>query len=250
MEYATLLLSIENHIAHVRFNRPQRANALNQTAWDELRRVFERLDEDDTVRAIILSGEGKHFCSGIDLELLMSVATLSKNCEGRKREQLRKQILALQAPINAIEQCSKPVIAAIHGGCIGGAVDIVSACDMRYCTQDAYFTIREIDMGMVADLGYATAATPAHSRRHYARNGLYRTGSGRARSREDPSGKQNLRNKGVHARSRAGTCRNDRLKITLIHSGYQAHPHAFKGSFRSRRPELHGYLERRDAAFQ
>lgn len=153
MEYDTLLLSIENHIAHVRFNRPQRANALNQTAWDELRRVFERLDEDDTVRAIILSGEGKHFCSGIDLELLMSVATLSKNCEGRKREQLRKQILALQAPINAIEQCSKPVIAAIHGGCIGGAVDIVSACDMRYCTQDAYFTIREIDMGMVADLG-------------------------------------------------------------------------------------------------
>ena len=61
--------------------------------------------------------------------------------------------MELQAPINAIEQCSKPVIAAIHGGCIGGGVDIVSACDMRYCTQDAFFTIKEIDMGMVADLG-------------------------------------------------------------------------------------------------
>lgn len=153
MELTTLLLSIENHVAQLRFNRPQRANALNQTAWDELKSVFETLDEDDSVRVIVLSGEGKHFCSGIDLELLMSVAGLTEACEGRKRKKLRKQILALQAPINAIEQCSKPVIAAIHGGCIGGGVDIAAACDMRYCTKEAYFSIREIDMGMVADLG-------------------------------------------------------------------------------------------------
>lgn len=153
MELTTLLLSIENHVAHLRFNRPQRANALNQTAWNELQSVFEALDEDESVRVIILSGEGKHFCSGIDLELLMSVAGLTETCEGRKREKLRRQILALQAPINAIEQCSKPVIAAIHGGCIGGGVDIAAACDMRYCTEEAYFSIREIDMGMVADLG-------------------------------------------------------------------------------------------------
>lgn len=153
MELTTLLLSIENHVAHLRFNRPNRANALNKTAWDELNYVFETLDEDDSVRVIILSGEGKHFCSGIDLELLMSVAGLTETCEGRKREKLRRQILALQAPINAIEQCSKPVIAVIHGGCIGGGVDIAAACDMRYCAEDAYFSIREIDMGMVADLG-------------------------------------------------------------------------------------------------
>jgi enoyl-CoA hydratase len=153
MELTTLLLSIENHIAHVRFNRPERANALNQLAWDEVQQVFETLDEDENVRVIVLSGEGKHFCSGIDLELLMSIGGLNNTCEGRKREQLRRQVLALQAPINAIEQCSKPVIAAVHGGCIGGAVDIIAACDMRYSTEDAYFTIREIDMGMVADLG-------------------------------------------------------------------------------------------------
>ena len=153
MELTTLLLSLENHVGHLRFNRPHRANALNQTAWNELKSVFEMLDEDDSVRVIVLSGEGKHFCSGIDLELLMSVAGPTETCEGRKREKLRRQILALQAPINAIEQCSKPVIAAIHGGCIGGGVDIVAACDMRYCTDDAYFSIREIDMGMVADLG-------------------------------------------------------------------------------------------------
>lgn len=149
----TFDLRIEDSIAWVYFNRPERANALNQKAWDEMKALFEELDENNDVRVIILSGHGKHFCAGIDLELLMNVAQFSQPCEGRKREQLRKKVLALQAPINAIEQCSKPVIAAIKGGCIGGGVDIISACDMRYCIDEAYFTIKEIDMGMVADLG-------------------------------------------------------------------------------------------------
>jgi len=151
--YQTFDVTVEHFVARVFFNRPERANALNQTAWDEMKAIFEELDENDEVRVIVLSGHGKHFCAGIDLELLMNVAQFSNACEGRKREQLRKKVLALQAPINAIEQCSKPVIAAIKGGCIGGGVDIISACDMRYCTDDAYFTIKEIDMGMVADLG-------------------------------------------------------------------------------------------------
>ncbi|TAE37434.1 MAG: crotonase/enoyl-CoA hydratase family protein [Runella slithyformis] len=152
-QFQTFNLTIANHIAHVAINRPDRANALNQTAWHEMKAIFEALDDNDDVRAVVLSGEGKHFCAGIDLELLMDISQFAHQCEGRKREKLRKRVFELQAPINAIEQCSKPVIAAIHGGCIGGAVDIISACDMRYCTDDAYFCIREIDMGMVADLG-------------------------------------------------------------------------------------------------
>jgi enoyl-CoA hydratase len=153
MAFETFDVSIENHIAQVVFNRPERANALNQKAWDEMKAIFDELDENEDVRVLILSGNGNHFCAGIDLELLMNVAQFTQKCEGRKREKLRKKVLELQAPINAIEQCSKPVIAAIHGGCIGGGVDIVSACDMRYSTEDAFFTIKEIDMGMVADLG-------------------------------------------------------------------------------------------------
>lgn len=153
MAFETFELTIENYVAQVVFNRPERANALNQKAWIEMKAIFEELDENDEVRVIILSGNGKHFCAGIDLELLMNVAQFAQKCEGRKREKLRKKVVELQAPINAIEQCSKPVIAAIHGGCIGGGVDIVSACDMRYSTDDAFFTIKEIDMGMVADLG-------------------------------------------------------------------------------------------------
>ncbi len=154
MTYQTFTVEIQNYIAQVAFNRPDRANALNQIAWDEMTTIFNDLNDNDDVRAIVLSGEGKHFCSGIDLELLMNVTALNSiKCEGRKREKMRQNILDLQAPINAIENCSKPVLAAIHGGCIGGAVDVVSACDMRYCTEDAYFCIREIDMGMVADIG-------------------------------------------------------------------------------------------------
>jgi enoyl-CoA hydratase len=147
-------LKIENYIGYINFNRPEKANAINKEGWGNLKEVFEQLDLNDTIRVIILhGGESKHFCAGIDLELLMSISQETIKCQGRKNEKLRRTILELQAPINAIENCSKPVIAAIHGGCIGGGVDIVAACDMRYCTEDSFFTIKEIDMGMVADLG-------------------------------------------------------------------------------------------------
>lgn len=151
---AIILFTTENKIAHVSLHRPEKANALNVAAWFELESIFREISENDGIRVVVLSGgESKHFCAGIDLEMLMSIATSDINCEGRRREQIRKFVLQLQAPINAIELCTKPVIAAIHGGCIGAGVDIVTACDMRYCTDDTYFTVKEIDMGMVADLG-------------------------------------------------------------------------------------------------
>ncbi len=154
MNYEFFKLEIQKNIAHLSFNRPEKANALHAKAWEEMEQIFAQLDQEQEVRVIILSGEGKHFCAGIDLELLMSLQSYNQiKGEGRKREALRGFIKKLQAPINAIENCRKPVIAAIHNGCIGGGVDISVACDMRFCTKDAYFTIKEIDMGMVADLG-------------------------------------------------------------------------------------------------
>jgi enoyl-CoA hydratase len=147
-------VKIEKNIAIVTLSRPEKTNAINATGWEKLKNTFEELDENENVRVIVLNGgESKHFCSGIDLEMLMSISQETIKCNGRKNEKLRKTILNLQAPINAIENCSKPVLAAIHGGCIGAGVDIVLACDIRYCTDDAFFTIKEIDMGMVADLG-------------------------------------------------------------------------------------------------
>lgn len=147
-------LKIENHIAIVSLNRPDKANSVHKVGWEQLKNTFDLLDMNDEVRVIVLNGgESKHFCGGIDLEMLMSISQETIKCYGRKNEKLRKTILNLQAPINAIENCSKPVLAAIHGGCIGAGLDIVSACDIRYCTDDTFFTIKEIDMGMVADLG-------------------------------------------------------------------------------------------------
>ncbi|MCL4117586.1 UNVERIFIED_CONTAM: hypothetical protein GTU68_001682 [Idotea baltica] len=115
--------------------------------------TFESLSQNTEVRAIVLSGEGKHFCAGIDISVLMNIQQFDSDCEGRKREMIRDFIIKLQNTITAIEKCKKPVLAAIHNGCIGGAVDIVSACDMRYATEDAYFVIKEVDMGLVADIG-------------------------------------------------------------------------------------------------
>ena len=152
-DYETINISVDQHIAHVKFNRPEKANALSETAWKELRAIFEKLDSDEEVRVIILSGEGKHFCSGIDLSLLSDITKSDETCGARLREKLRKQILSVQSSVSSIEHCSKPVLAAISGGCIGAGLDIISACDIRYASEDAFFTIKEIDMGMVADLG-------------------------------------------------------------------------------------------------
>lgn len=153
MEYTSFKVTIKNHIAEVAFNRPKKANALHEVAWEEMHDIFNRLHEDDSVRVIILSGEGKLFCAGIDLTTLMSLQFTTIKCQAKKREAIRKFIFKLQNSISSIEKCRKPVLAAIHNACIGGAVDIISACDMRYCTEDAYFTIKEIDLGLVADIG-------------------------------------------------------------------------------------------------
>jgi len=154
MSYSHFLLTISKGIAHVSINRPEKVNAFNQTTWEELKAIFEALSDDPAVRVVVLSGEGKLFCAGIDLELLMGVKSIeSITCGGRRSEKIIGFVKQLQGCVNAIELCSKPVLAAIHNGCIGGGVDIAAACDMRYCTDDAYFTIKEIDLGMVADLG-------------------------------------------------------------------------------------------------
>ncbi len=154
MPYQNFELTITENIAELHFNRPEKANALNRQSWEELKAAFEELDKDPSVRVVILSGKGKHFCSGIDLELLMYIQQLNQNdCEGRKREKLKDFIVWLQDSINAIEKCRKPVIAAIHGACLGGGLDIAAACDMRFCTEDARFSIKETELGLVADLG-------------------------------------------------------------------------------------------------
>ncbi len=150
--FETLEVTIEEQVATVSLNRPDKANAMNGTMWDELQRCFECLDDEPSVRAIILAGSGKHFCAGLDLSVFGDMVGSSAD-PARRAEQLRRTILRLQGNLTAIENCRVPVLAAIHKTCIGGGVDMTCCADMRYATQDAYFSIREIDLGMTADVG-------------------------------------------------------------------------------------------------
>ena len=149
-----LEMFFDNHIAHVRLNRPDKANAMSREVWEELRTAFDWIDATPEARVAIVSGSGAHFTSGIDLAMLAGVADeVDDDCEARKREKLRRVILDLQDTLTSLERCRKPVIAAIHGACIGGGLDLICCADMRYCSADAFFSIKEIDMGMTADVG-------------------------------------------------------------------------------------------------
>ena len=154
MQFETLEVSLENHIATVRLNRPDKANAMNATMWQEIRQAFQWVDTMPEARVAVLQGEGKLFTAGIDLQMMMGLGPQIQNdCDGRTREALRRVILDLQDTLTSLERCRKPVLAAIHGGCIGGGIDLVTCADMRYASSDAYFTIKEIDIGMTADVG-------------------------------------------------------------------------------------------------
>lgn len=147
-DYKAFRVELADKIAHVQINRPDKINAMNADFWREIIEIFQWVDDNDAVRVVVLSGAGKHFSSGIDLMLLASVGAQLGKDVGRNATALRRKILELQASFNAVDNCRKPVLAAIQGYCIGGAIDLISACDMRYSSVDAQFSIKEIDMGM------------------------------------------------------------------------------------------------------
>jgi enoyl-CoA hydratase/carnithine racemase len=152
--YDTMTVSVSGAVARVDLNRPDKGNCLNGVMWRELKIVFEKLDAVPEIRAVVLGGQGKHFCTGIDLEFLMSVRTrLNELPTGRRQEHLRHLIFGLQESVSAIERCRKPVLAAIQGFCLGAGVDIAAACDMRYATPATRFCVKEVDLAIVADLG-------------------------------------------------------------------------------------------------
>lgn len=155
MELKDLTLEVLNKVAYITINRPHKANSMTENAWLELKNVLTYCDETPEIKVIVFSGAGeKLFCGGIDLMMLMSTNEKTNSpCDGRKREKFRKLLLDFQEIITLFEKISKPVLSAVHGGCIGAGLDMIAATDMRYCTKDAYFCIKEIDLGMVADIG-------------------------------------------------------------------------------------------------
>ncbi len=148
-------VQIDAGVATVTLNRPEKLNALNQDCWDELEPLFRRLDADRAVRVVVLRGAGRGFTAGLDLVDMMGRLPITPGGppDGERQARLHTLIRTLQAGVTAIERCRAPVIAAIHGACIGGGVDIATACDIRLCAANANFSVRETRLAMVADLG-------------------------------------------------------------------------------------------------
>jgi len=153
MAYETLDLAVEGKVAKITLSRPDALNTMTPAFWDDMVDVFDHIDERTDIRCVIICSTGKHFSAGLDLKSFASLQGDPQVDIGRQREVFRRKVLKLQKSFSAIDACRVPVIAAIQGGCIGGAVDLVSACDMRMMTADAYFTIQEINVGIVADVG-------------------------------------------------------------------------------------------------
>ena len=142
-----------NHVVEICLNRPQAINSMNTDFWEELPAIIDALDREAVARVIILTSKGKHFTAGMDLEVLSNMGGNPDDEPARRAEQTRRWILSLQETFTQLEAARMPIIAAIQGACIGGGVDMACATDMRFCTANAYFNIKETELGITADVG-------------------------------------------------------------------------------------------------
>ena len=152
MDSDRIIVEIREGVAHVELARPGKFNAMDHEMFAAIGEGFRALGRDPAVRAILLSGQGKHFTAGLDLDYASKQFPVSAD-PGRAAEARLRHIEWLQEAFNAVEQARAPVVAAIHGGCIGAGVDLASACDLRVASADAFFQIAEVDVAITADLG-------------------------------------------------------------------------------------------------
>jgi enoyl-CoA hydratase len=159
MSFENVTIERTGAVATLWLDRPEKLNALHRPLWDAIPAAMAELDADETVRVVILAGRGKAFCAGIDLvdhaPLIAGGASLSGRGEsavGRRRF-LYEDIRRYQRAASCFANSNKPVVAAVHGACLGGGIDLITACDIRYAAADALFSVRESRIAMVADVG-------------------------------------------------------------------------------------------------
>ena len=153
MSYRCFDVTVADHVAHVVLNRPDELNTMVPEFWNDLPRIVSDLSDEGTTRAVVISSTGKHFSAGMDLSVFTGSGLMSDAEAGRRNATFSLLVRKLQESFTALERTRMPVLAAVQGGCIGGAVDMVCAADMRYATQDAFFVIQETNIGMTADVG-------------------------------------------------------------------------------------------------
>ncbi len=156
MGYECFNVEITDKVGHITMIRPEKANSMVPSFWNDLPQIVDEMSASGSVRAIVLSAEGKHFCSGMDLSVFSSgnsVAPGGSSHRSRRNEGFRSTAMRLQESFTALERARVPVLCAIQGACVGGGIDMVSAADMRYATENAFFSIAEINIGMTADVG-------------------------------------------------------------------------------------------------
>lgn len=148
-------LTIENHIAHIVLNRPKAFNAMPRAFWNELPVLVNEINDNAKARVIVISSTGKHFTAGMDISVFTDGDGVSAGGGDPyvRAEAFRHFVKTLQDSFSCLDEARMPVLAAIQGGCIGAGVDMTSACDIRYCTENAFFQIAEINIGMTADVG-------------------------------------------------------------------------------------------------
>lgn len=154
MSYACFTVEIADHIAHIRFNRPDKANSMTLEFWREFPEAIDKISNDAEARVIVISSEGKHFTAGMDISVFMSGSLDGDAANAHvSAEAFRFKIKTLQETFSALERARQPVLAAIQGGAIGAGVDLATACDCRYASAEAFFAVQETAIGMTADVG-------------------------------------------------------------------------------------------------
>ena len=156
-KYSCFDLKVKDHICDLVLYRPNELNTMTRDFWVELGDALEEINRNSDIRVVVLSSTGKHFCAGMDLSAFSNgvddIPNDKKPDHARVGEVLYRTAKELQGYISKLEEIRVPVIAAVHGGVIGGALDLITACDMRFASNDAFFCIQEINIGMAADVG-------------------------------------------------------------------------------------------------
>jgi enoyl-CoA hydratase len=155
MSYTCFDVDIEDHIAHIQLKRPEQLNSMIPAFWAEMPAIIKDISDLAKARVIVISSQGKHFCSGMDISVFAASSgeVSDRRIRAQKSEALRHYLHKLQDSVSCLDEARIPVLMAIQGGCVGGAVDLASAADCRYGTEDAFFCIQEINIGMTADVG-------------------------------------------------------------------------------------------------